>query len=526
MPRALQLDNKTNITIDTEPFDSGGAGDVYKILSPTNLAHQVVKLYHKERLTKDAEEKIKYLVSKKISQGEHESIVWVKNIVFDNGKFVGFTMNYADGIGLGQFLNDRWWRKNDTKDWDKFKLENVNGIENRIKLCLNIAIAVNIIHKNGNYTIADIKPSNFKIQKNGLVSIIDIDNIEVSENGKVLYAAQVITFDFSPPEFHKGLNYKQSTASQNWDRYSLAILFYNILCGIHPFVDVGCNPPFDSCTDTPEMIKNGLFLHGSKSSYVNFKNTLHSNFLNLSPELRSVFIQCFDGGHDKPHLRPSAEDWCRVLSYNKIIAKRPSITELLKTDTTYGSKFKNAFQFNVYSLALTLKNIEASFPDVKFKNLSNSLTIFDRALNIFTKSPKQILINDLKSIEKNIKTALNKQPSIKSEILEIISEFEKKQQEIKAEEKSQIEKLKKVLQLSLNDAEYLASGIQIEEAKELSQLQNQINSLIQKEDVSLANFHSLTYGDLIINFDKKRVEHQANIKTYENQKKNEIEFSQ
>ena len=313
MPRVLQLDNKTNITIDTEPCGSGGSGEVYKILSPTNLTNQVVKLYHKERLTKESEDKIKYLVLKKINQGDHESIVWIKNVVVDNGKFVGFTMNYADGIGLEQFLNDRWWRNNETKDWDKFKLENENGIENRIKLCLNIAIAVNIIHKNSNYTIADIKPSNFKVHKNGLVSIIDIDNIEVIENGKVLYAAQVITPEFSPPEFHKGLNYKQSAASQNWDRYSLAILFYKILCGIHPFEGVGCKTPFEGCTDSPDMIKNGLFLHGTKSSYVNFKSPQHSNFSKLNQELQSIFIQCFDGGHDKPHLRPSAEDWIKEI---------------------------------------------------------------------------------------------------------------------------------------------------------------------------------------------------------------------
>ena len=403
MSRVLQLDNKTNITIDTDPCGSGGSGEVYKILSPINLTNQVVKLYHKERLTKEAEEKIKYLVLKKINQNDHESIVWIKNVVVDNGKFVGFTMNYADGIGLEQFLNDRWWRNNETKDWEKFKFDNENVLENRLKLCLNIAKAVFILHLNINFSIVDIKPSNFKINKNGLVSIIDIDNIEVIENGKVLYAAQVITPEFSPPEFHKGLNYKQSSASQNWDRYSLAILFYKILCGIHPFEGVGCKTPFEGCTDSPDMIKNGLFLHGANSSYVNFKSPQHSNFSKLNEELQSIFIQCFDGGHDKPHLRPSAEDWCRVLSHNKLKGNRPSITELLNSDPTYNNKLKNALQFNVYSSSLTLKGLEVSFPIVNFKNLSNSLTIFDKVLNIFTKSQKQIIIDELNMIESGVK---------------------------------------------------------------------------------------------------------------------------
>ena len=45
MPRVLQLEDKTNITIDAEPWGSGGSGDVYKILSPSYLTNQVVKLY-------------------------------------------------------------------------------------------------------------------------------------------------------------------------------------------------------------------------------------------------------------------------------------------------------------------------------------------------------------------------------------------------------------------------------------------------------------------------------------------------
>jgi len=524
MPRVLQLEDKTNITIDTEPCGSGGSGEVYKILSPSYLTNQVVKLYHKERLTKEAENKIRHLISKKINQGEHESIVWIKNVVLDNGKFAGFTMNYADGIGLEQFLNDRWWRKNDTRDWDKFKLENEKGIENRIRLCSNIAIAINIIHKNSNYTIADIKPSNFKIHKNGLVSIIDIDNIEVVENTKVLYAAQVITPDFSPPEFHNGLDYKQSAASQNWDRYSLAILFYNILCGIHPFLGVGCKSPFENCTDCPDMIKNGLFLHGKKSDYINFKQPQHSNFLSLSAEIKSLFIHCFDNGHDKPQLRPSAEDWCRVLSYKTSVIKRPLIAELINADTNYKEKFKNALQFNVYSSPLVLKtNNEIYHSEAKFHSLSSSLTFFDKFLNIFTKSKKQILIEELKEIETGITGFIKKQSGIKNDISNIASEFESKQHEIKSNEKIQIDKLKKSLQLVLNDAEYLATKAQGEESKEILVLQNQINALIQKEEIALANHLSSIYGDLIKNFEKKRAEYNATIHNYDIDKRNEIE---
>jgi hypothetical protein len=523
MPRVLQLEDKTGITIDTESCGSGGSGDVFKIISPSHLTNQVVKLYHKDRLTKEAENKIRHLVSKKINQGEHESIVWIKNVVLDNGKFAGFTMNYADGIGLEQFLNDRWWRKNDTKDWDKFKLENEKGIENRIRLCSNIAIAINIIHKNGNYTITDIKPSNFKVQKNGLVSIIDIDNIEVIENGKILYVAQVITPEYSPPEFHNGLDYKKTSASQNWDRYSLSILFYHILCGIHPFQFVKYKKAGEEYTDA-KMIAEGLFLFGNKSHYLEPAHPQHKSFLNLSNEIKSLFIQCFENGHNKPQLRPSAEDWCRVFDFKTVVIKRPSIAELIAVDINYSAKFKNVIQFNVYSASNVLKsNVEILHTDVKFHNLSNELSFFDKIVNVFKKSQKQLLIDELNDIEVGITGFLHKQSAIKSDTSTIISEFEKKQQEIKTNERSQIDTLKKSLQLVLNDAEYLATKAHSEESKEITELQNQINSLIQKEDIALANHHSSIYGDLINNFEKKRADYNATILNYDIDKRNEIE---
>ncbi len=523
MPRVLQLEDGSNITIDTEPFGNGGSGDVFKILSPSHLTNQVVKLYHKERLTNEAENKIKYLVSKRINQGEHESIVWIKNIVLDNGRFVGFTMNYADGVGLEKFFLNRWWQKNNSVDWDKFRLENEKGSENRIRLCLNIAISINIIHKSGNYTITDIKPSNFKIQKNGLVSIIDIDNIEVVENGKILYAAQLNTSEYSPPEFHNGLDYKKSSASQNWDRYSLSILFYQLLCGIHPFQFVKYKLREEEYTDS-RMIAEGLFLFGNKSNHLEPVKPQHKNFLNLNNEIKSLFFQCFDKGHSNPQLRPSVQDWCRVFANKTLVAKRLSIAELINGDTTYNPKLKSALQFNRYSSSLTLKsNSEIASPEIKFHNFSNKISILDKVVNIFTKSQKQVLIEQLKEIEVAITDIIHKQSDIKNEITKIFSEFENKQLEIKSEEKLQIDKLKKLLQLALYDAEYLATKAHGEESKEIYELKTQINFLVKKEGDVLAEYHSSIFGDLIKNIEQKRAGYNATMHNYEIDKRKDIE---
>ncbi len=524
MPRVLQLQDNTNITIESTPFGSGGSGDVFKILSPTTLTHQVVKLYHKERLTNDAELKIKDLATRKVKQSEHESIIWVKNIVFESGTFVGFTMNFANGINLEKFLNDRWWRKNETKDWDKFKLDSENGLDNRLKLCLNIAKAVYILHQNKDISIVDIKPSNFIINKNGLVSIIDIDNIEIAENGKVIYSAQVISTDYSPPEFHKGLDYKKNIASQNWDNFSLAIVFYNILCGIHPFTG-GCISPYETCSDYPDMIKNGLFPHGKKSKYFNFIQPQHSNFLKLNHNIQSLFIQCFDNGHESPHLRPNAEDWCKHLSSNHFKISRQSLAEYLNEFNTYNHKLKNALQLETYSELLQLKTkTKITFPKVTFHDSSKILTPFDKFLIYFKKSPKQEQISELKAYEEKIKQKLQNEKVFQANINDTVSEFDNKQYEINNKEKIEIEKLKKGLQLSVDDTNYLLNEKQNEEEKELSNLFSQINELIQKENNTLSNFHKLNYGDLVYNYEVKKNEFQTNYNAYEVQKKNEAEL--
>ena len=105
MPRLLELQDRTTIRIEDEHFGEGGTGKVYRILEPISLKNQVVKLYYDNKRTHETELKIKNLASRTIKQSEHESIVWIKDIVYECGKFAGFTMNYADGINFSDFLS-------------------------------------------------------------------------------------------------------------------------------------------------------------------------------------------------------------------------------------------------------------------------------------------------------------------------------------------------------------------------------------------------------------------------------------
>lgn len=524
MPRVLQLQNNTNITIESIAFGSGGSGDVFKIIAPSNYTHQVVKLYHSDRLNTITERKVKKILATPIQFADHESIIWIKDVVYENGVFVGFTMNYAEGVNLGNFLNDRWWRRNETKDWDKFKLENEKGLDNRIKLCLNIAKAVYILHQNKNISIVDIKPSNFIVNKNGLVSIIDIDNIEISENEKVIFPAQVITTDYSPPEFHKGLNYKTNVASQNWDKFSLAVVFYNILCGIHPFTG-GCISPYETCSDYPDMIKNGLFPHGKKSKFFDLLNPLHSNFNKLNKNIQSLFIQCFDYGHESPHLRPSAEDWCKVFSNTYTAIVRPTLKELLGENSDEYLQLKKAFSLEAFSKPIQLKEeVSVSFPKVTFYDTSKIISPLHKLFSFLSKQTKQKTIDELKIVENRIKELLSHETFFNSDIDNVYKEFQAKQNKIIETEKEQITTLKELLKTSLDNANYSIAIQQKEEENEQQKLDNYIRQLVEKENIKLLQFHTETYGDIVHKYEVKKADYQSQLHKSETQKRQEIEL--
>lgn len=313
----------TPINIATKPFASGGEGEVYTILSPKNLSRQIAKIFKPSKRTPEREAKMKYMLANPPAYIDDASnaIVWVKDLLYENEQFVGYTMNMAHGVKL-EYLCGSKVSKSIGKDFQKYDFKYKEAHFWRLKLAFNLAVAVVQLHKTGKYVAVDLKPDNVMVQTNGKVSLIDMDSIEVIENEKVLYAASAHTPEFSPWE---SLEIGKDFIPESWDRFGLAVNIYKLLFGVHPFTGT-CKAPYENCNHLEQMIEKGLFPF-TKSEYFEVVPPPHKRFLQSDLEIQHLFKKCFDT-NTKPSDRPTAMDWCEVLlPYARMVLNAPKIEE-------------------------------------------------------------------------------------------------------------------------------------------------------------------------------------------------------
>ncbi|MCU0391393.1 MAG: WG repeat-containing protein [Thermoflexibacter sp.] len=310
----LYLSDKTILEIAPQPFASGGEGELYKIIAPSNLANHVVKIYHAHKRSQERYTKIKNMFAHvpDFHQFGHSAAIWVSEIVYDESGFVGFVMQYAQGIKL-EYLCHTKLPKFLGNEWAKYDLKYQEAFYLRLKLCFNIAVAVSQIHATKRYYIGDLKPDNIILKTNGLVSIVDIDSFAIIEGNKTVFPASAQSPEYSPATSNE--------LDENWDRFSLAVIFYRLLFGIHPFTG-SCNPPYQDCNSVEDMIKNALFPHNpAKKNYFNMIPPPHAKFTQLDSESRQLFMEAL-----LSEGRPSAERWLASLHpYSKMVINVPVI---------------------------------------------------------------------------------------------------------------------------------------------------------------------------------------------------------
>lgn len=316
MPITYFTISKTKLILEDNPIATpGNEGSVHKILGNTTYSNCCAKIYHINRRTPAKKKKVEFMITNKpsILQSSNYIICWPTELLFDHlGKFIGFIMPlaYSDSVKLYELATVKMNIKLRSL-WSKFERTTRGGIEKRLKICVNIAIALHAIHQNKKYALIDYKPQNILITKEGKISITDVDSFQISDNGIVLHHAEVATPEYIPPEALR-LNPGHQFIPDSWDRFSIAVSFYELLLGIHPYAAT-CNGQYHNATTIGEKIQKGLFVHGSKKSYLSVIPPLHSNFQSLPPAIRRLFIDAFENGHTNAEIRPTAEKWGQAI---------------------------------------------------------------------------------------------------------------------------------------------------------------------------------------------------------------------
>lgn len=320
----IQNNGSTPIQLHETPIAGGGEGNLYAIQSPSNYQHLVAKIYHPKRRTELRHQKILYLHEhppKEFAQDSPITLVWPQELLFDeDNQFIGFLMPWVAGEKL-ELLSLPNIPKKHTVAWNAFDFDVDLKLKRRLDLCLKIASSIQYIHNTERYIVIDMKPDNIMVTPEGKVALVDLDSVEVVEHGETLYDAPVATPEYTPPDSYLENNAVDPTQEDPWDRFGMAVIFYKLLLGIHPYA-ASAKPPYDQYTGLYQKIEHGLFVHNPKvRQKLLAVPQRHDRYQKLPLAIQELFERCFINGHHQPYARPSAEEWVRVLrTYNLDLA--------------------------------------------------------------------------------------------------------------------------------------------------------------------------------------------------------------
>jgi serine/threonine protein kinase len=341
-----------------ERIAKGGEGEVYEV---SNIPGMLFKSYYAGMRSNERMNKLKYMCLNKPNDINSEKfrICWPLEIVYENGVFAGFLMQKAFESSITPYhlcqisIPDKFsnlWKKT-------YDRRTINGRISRLMLCTNIAAAISRVHSSGKYIIADLKPQNILVTGDGKVSLIDMDSVQISENNIILFRAPVSTPEYTPPEAKTILN-SLIPIPESWDSFSLGVLIYEILCGIHPYAGTA-NPPYDNHSTIAEKIENNLTHLSTDKSRFKVLPPPHSNFDVFSLSLKSILKSIFQDVQNS-NLRPS------IKLIGDTLAKEVQLTLNQKEKLEYQNAIQNYHQAEkqIEKLNATVENQRIRIEDL------------------------------------------------------------------------------------------------------------------------------------------------------------------
>jgi len=363
-----------NYIADDSPLMSGAEGEVYQVIDNPGL---LIKMFFPNNRTLFRENKITYLTQHKPDEALLSKAAWPLEVIYLDNKFVGFLMKRIIGNNL-EILCLETFNTAKYPQFASFERTKVESIDKRILICFNIADLVAGIHLLKDYTIVDLKPENFLFDANGNVYLLDIDSFQVyNPENNAIYKGLVNTLEYTPPEYYSLTNAENTFFSSNWDLFGMAVIFYRILIGIHPYTASAHNSPYNSLSILHELIEHQLFVHGIKREYCGVIPLIHQNFYNLDDSIQELFRTAFGQMTDSILDRPTALEWAEAL-------KSDHHSFDLKFDSTFSyqiNKMNDKIYLTYYSndvIALLVNDEFVLPPDGQLilQSLTRSLKVF------------------------------------------------------------------------------------------------------------------------------------------------------
>ncbi len=320
MPALPEFVYLEDIQLAPQPIGQGAEGSVFELTAPAHLRGYVAKIYHQAQRKPERAKKISFMMAHPPALSDALAVIWPEKLLTKDGKFVGFLMKKARGLFDLTVLSSLHTAQKIGKDWEKtFNRSSQEGLAMRAKICFNLANAIKELHESRQYVITDIKPENIKVNIQGLVSLIDMDSIEIidTETETVRFSAEKCSPEYAPPEL-KNLDFKEDIIPETWDRFSLAVVCYKVLLGLHPFSGTG-QGDYEKLVTLQAKIQAGLFPNGERRVDFRVIPKPHENFEALPLNIQNLFRMAFEKGIFKASARPRAAEWAKQLQDFRLV---------------------------------------------------------------------------------------------------------------------------------------------------------------------------------------------------------------
>jgi len=304
----------TQYQLDSKKLSDGGEGTIYRVVGGSNKT--VAKIYKDEVLTKELEEKLKYMVNRQPSSSVLNQVAWPIDVIYDtNKKFLGFVMPMLSiNAELGEIY--------------KYPSQIDISVHQKLLIARNICVVIAEVHKAG-YVFGDFNPRNIGVDKdNCTVAFLDTDSYHIID-GNTEYRCRVGCDGYIAPELlkscddfkasnpnEKDVYAKVSTPSftKETDSFALAIHIFKLMMnGYTPFGGIG--ERISASQASPGIGNEAI----RRNNYC-FKPGLKPQAAAVPPldafpeEIAELFSRSFMViGKIDPKQRPSAIEWRNAL---------------------------------------------------------------------------------------------------------------------------------------------------------------------------------------------------------------------
>ena len=299
------------LKLAAKPFAAGGAGEVYRAEAPDG-AEYCVKLLTKPK--SDDFKKLSHMIAHAPSYLEAGwgKLCWPIDLVHKQrvAEPAGYVMSLGidESLELSYLTNLRWPGTDRPALDEKVDRKSADGLKKRLVVACNIAAAVHHLHRMG-HVFVDLKPQNILISPEGKVSVVDLDSVQL-EVGNKIYWGPLGSPDYMPSESYQ-MQYGTGPAiRQNWDCFSLAVIVYEILLGIHPYTGA-LKPSAPLCPTIADSIKARMYVHGVNRPQFQVIPPPHEGLSRLPTQIITLFSNAFES--TRPEGRPTAEVWGQAL---------------------------------------------------------------------------------------------------------------------------------------------------------------------------------------------------------------------